>query len=377
MRYLQVSVLATLLLLSIAGIFPVDAAFAAGKKYYVYVACESEDEVDLVCFDGDKATVVKRIPVGVWPVEIEGPHGMAISPDGKYWFLSVAHGIPFGHVYKYTTGSDELMGRVELGLFPATMQISKATGLLYVVNFNLHGDHVPSTVSIVDPDAMEEIARVETGVMPHGSRLSPDGLKHYSVAMMDDMLYEIDALSFQVMRTLNVNKTAPAMSVQMGEMRGAMEHAGMQHGGKKAKPTWVYPHPDGSRVYVANNGSDEIVEVDLKAWHVTRRFATPPGPYNLEVSPDGKLLVATYKSDGSTGIWDLPAGKQLEKIANSRTVSHGVVISPDSRYAFVSVEGKGGEPGSLDVIDLNARRLISSTDVGKQAGGIAFWKIEE
>ena len=109
------------------------------KDYYVYCAAESEDEVALIRFDGKKAYVEKRIQVGVWPVEIEGPHGITISPEGDYWYLSMAHGTPYGHLYKYKTGTDEMVDRVELGLFPASMEISNSTGLLYVVNFNLHG----------------------------------------------------------------------------------------------------------------------------------------------------------------------------------------------------------------------------------------------
>lgn len=359
------------------------SAFAGAKTnaYYVYVACESEDEVALIRFDGKEATVAKKIPVGVWPVEIEGPHGLTISPDGKYWYLSMAHGIPFGHVYKYATGTDELIGRVELGLFPATMQISPATGLLYVVNFNLHGDHVPSSVSIVDPEALEEIDRVETGVMPHGSRVSPDGMKQYSVAMMDDKLFELDALSFEITRTLNVNKDAMVggshANMDHGEMKGAMDHSKMQHSANLAKPTWVYPHPDGKYLYVANNGAAEVIEIDVKDWKVTRRFETAPGPYNLEVSTDGKYLVVSYKTDGSTGVWDLKKGKELAKIPNSRKVTHGVTISPDNKYAFISVEGKGGEPGSVDIIDLTKRKLVAVAEVGKQAGGITFWKMAE
>lgn len=346
-------------------------AEAKGKKYYVYVAAESEDEVAVVKFEGETASVEKRISVGVWPVEIEGPHGMTISPDGQYWYLSMAHGKPYGHVYKFKTGTDEMIARVELDLFPATMQISPATGFLYVVNFNLHGDHVPSTVSIVDPESMEEIDRVTTGVMPHGSRLSPDGLSHYSVAMMSDELYEIDAMSFEVSRILNLAGESSANEHQMAGKET------MQHGMPKAKPTWVYPHPTQPQVYVANNGADEVVEVDLNDWKITRRFPTGKGPYNLEVSNDGKILVVSYKSEGSTGIWDLKKGKELAKIPNSRKVTHGVVISPDSRYAFVSVEGKGGEPGAVDVFDLKKLKHVATAEVGKQAGGISFWKMEE
>ena len=52
-------------------------------------------------------------------------------------------------------------------------------------------------------------------------------------------------------------------------------------------------------------------------------------------------------------------------------------MSPDSKYAFISVEGIGGEPGVVDVINLETFKLISSVNVGKQAGGIAFWKISD
>lgn len=154
-----------------------------------------------------------------------------------------------------------------------------------------------------------------------------------------------------------------------------MEHA---HENKRApKPTWVYPHPTKPFVYVANNGTNEVVEVNLETWAVTRRFPTSPGPYNLEVTPDGKKIVVTYKSDASTGIWDLQKNKELAKIPNSRKVTHGVVISPDSRYAFVSVEGKGGEPGAVDIFDLEKLKRVATAEVGKQAGGIAFWKMVE
>ena len=65
----------------------------------------------------------------------------------------------------------------------------------------------------------------------------------------------------------------------------------------------------------------------------------------------------------------------MKVIKNKRNVSHGVAISSDSKYAFISVEGVGGEPGTVDIINLETLNLISSVNTGKQAGGIAFWKI--
>ena len=344
----------------------------AARDYYIYVAAESEDEVALIHFDGKVATVLKEIPIGVWPLDIEGPHGLTVAPDGDYWFLAVAHGIPNGHVYKYSTGTDQWVGRVELKLFPATLEISRATGMLYVVNFNLHGEHLPSFVSVVDPETMIEIERIQTGVMPHGSRLSNDGLWHYSVAMMDAVLYEIDAVEFRVSRKLALGKNS---RMREHDMAGAMSNGASMDSMPKEKPTWVYPAPDDKHLYVVNNGTDEVLEVNVQDWKITRRFKTGRGPYNCEVSRDGKLLAVTYKSEGTTAIWDLRAGKELARIKNTRKVSHGVVISPDSRYAFVSVEGVGDQPGTVDVLDLRTFKLVTHADIGKQAGGIAFWKM--
>jgi hypothetical protein len=52
-----------------------------------------------------------------------------------------------------------------------------------------------------------------------------------------------------------------------------------------------------------------------------------------------------------------------------------VAVSPDSRYAFVSVEGVGAAPGRVDVFDLDALMRVASVDVGQQASGIAFWRM--
>ena len=357
-------------------IFIIGVSGLSAKDYYIYCTAESEDEVALIRFDGKTAHVEKRIPVGVWPVEIEGPHGITVSPDGNYWYLSMAHGIPFGYLYKYKTGTDEMVDRVELGLFPATMQISNATGLIYVVNFNLHGGHDEiGTVSIVDPDEMIEIDRVETGIMPHGSRLLNNGLKHYSVAMMSGKLYEIDAMTMELKRTLS---TAPnKMNDHSGHNMKQMKMDKMDHKMPPEKPTWVYPHPNDKLLYVVNNGTDNVVEIDVKKWSILRTFKTDKGPYNCEVSRDGKYLVVTYKGAAKTGVWDLKTGKEIAKLKNSRKVTHGVVISPDSRFAFVSVEGVGKQPGAVEVIDLQNLEIVAIAEIGKQAGGITFWKMTD
>ena len=329
-------------------------ARAITAPYTAYVACESSDEVHVVDFDGRAAILREVVEVGYQATEIEGPHGLTIGPEQKFWYCSIAHGKPFGLLYKYRVGSNELVGECELGMFPATMQVSELTGLLYVVNFNLHGRMLPSSVSIVDPDAMVEVARTVTGAMPHGSRLTSSGDLHYSCAMMSGELYEIDAVSFEVTRSMQLDIDRPK------------NHA------SAAKPTWISPHPAERRIYAALNGKDQIVEVDTEKWLIRRRFGTAAGPYNLDVTPDGQLLVATYKSAGEIGVWDLQSGREVKRLKSSRGVTHGVVVSRDSRFAFVTAESKNADPGTLDIVDLVAGEVVATVVVGLQAGGVAL-----
>jgi DNA-binding beta-propeller fold protein YncE len=141
-------------------------------------------------------------------------------------------------------------------------------------------------------------------------------------------------------------------------------------------PTWAQPSADGSKVYVACNKADRIVEIDAGRWEITRSFATGRGPYNLAVTPDGRLLIATLKQGGGVQIFDLASGQSVLTTKSSTTVTHGVAVSPDSRYAFVSNEAVGAAPGKVDVYDLRALTRVADVPVGQQAGGIAFWKME-
>ena len=324
------------------------------------------------------------------PVDIDGPHGIAISPDKQFYYVSLAHGRPFGSVWKYSAKDDRVVGQTTLGLFPATMDISADGSLLFVVNFNLHGDMVPSSVSVVATEPMLELARIQTCAMPHGSRLNPQGTKHYSACMMDDLLVEIDTHTLKVSRhflltkgkEMGMNGPPGAPSAKAAEMAGMSGMKQVDRGGHgmeppkpgdvSCSPTWAQPSVDGSSLFVACNKSSEIVEIDAAKWSVRRRIPARPGVYNLTVTKDGTRLLSTNKRDQSVSIFDLKSGRELARIPTRRKVLHGVVVSPDDRYAFVSVEGIGSEPGTVEVIDLTTLKTVATVDVPEEAAGIDF-----
>lgn len=376
------------------------AAAPPTSDYWVYVGAESADLIHRIRFGPAGMVVERSIQVGELPAEMEGPHGLQISRDGKYLHMTTGHGFPDGKYWRYALGPDTLVGPgVLLGNFPASIDVTPDGLFSFSGNFNLHGDMVPSSVSVVDTRTFSEVARIVTCTMPHGSRFDPSGLFHYHSCMMDDQLVEIDAQKFQVSRRFSLakGKEGPLPIDGDGMLAMWIEGAERVSGGKTSdpadvgyaamgemkhamapnscSPTWAQPSADGKTVFVACNKSDEIVEVDRASWSVARRFKTGRGPYNLAVTADGALLVATLKPGSMVEVFDLKSGKSLAQMKTSTTLAHGVVLSPDSRYAFVSSEGVGSAPGKVDVFDLKALAKVGTVDVGQQASGIAFWKM--
>jgi DNA-binding beta-propeller fold protein YncE len=200
---------------------------------------------------------------------------------------------------------------------------------------------------------------------------------------MDDMLIELNTNTFEVSRhfMLAAGKEH-GMAGPPGAMGGHGGHAGGSHDSAtmrmpevQCSPTWAQPSHDGQRIYVACNKSNEIVDVDFRTWKVNRRIPAGNGVYNLAVTSDGKLLIATNKRGQSVSLYDVASGKEVAKLATRRRVVHGAIVSPDNRYAFITVEGQGSEPGTLEVIDLTALKLVAAVDLGQQAAGIDFFKM--
>jgi DNA-binding beta-propeller fold protein YncE len=373
--WLAVVCLASTLFTSAQDVAP--AVEPPKQDYLVYVVCESADKIVLLRFGPKGLQIENQTRTGLMPTDINGPHGIAVSPDKQHFYVSEGHGRPDGSVWKYRAGSNELIKYTSLGMFPATTDITPDGNFIFVANANFHGDMVPSSISVVATDQMIEVKRITTCTMPHGSRLNRAGTKHYSACMMDDMLVEIDATKFAVSRYFEL---APGKEMGMSGVpypASGTDHqmAGMGNHKPTCTPTWAQPSNDGSVVYVACNQTNDIVAINTADWKLARRFPAGNGVYNLAMTKDGRLI-ATNKRGQSVSVFDPVSGKELANIPTKRKVVHGAVVSPDDRYAFISVEGVGEEPGTVEVIDLGALKTVATIDVGPQAAGIDFWKTE-
>jgi len=328
---------------------------APTQNYWAYVGAESADRIYRIRFGPAGTSVEKTIDIGELSAEMEGPHGLQISRDGKFLYMTTGHGTPDGKYWRYALGPDTLVGPgIFLGNFPASIDVTPDGDYTFSANFNLHGDMVPSTVSVVHTPTSTEIARIVTCTMPHGSRISADGRRQYSTCMMDDQLVEIDAVNFAVARRFGLakGKEGPIKVTAATSMAG-MDHAhmagmttpgakpavdpaqvgagGMKHemAANSCSPTWAQPSPDNKTVFVACNKSDDIIQIDVKTWKLLRHMKTGRGVYNLAITPDNKLMVATLKQGSAVEIFDIASGQSLCKFqrpTTSRTASPSATI---------------------------------------------------
>lgn len=343
----------------------------AEPNYRVGVVSESGDVATWFRPLGDSLVVDRVVPVGIMPTDIDGPHNITGAPDGKSYYVTIAHGTPFGSLWKLDARRDSLLGRAQVELFPTTISLTPDGQFAFVANSDFHGDH-PRTnvVSVVHTPTMNKITDIPACDMPHGVKVNHAGTRIYVSCMHSDEILQLDVATFGIARRAKTGE-GHAMAMTGPGHHGPSAPAPAPAGaGKECSPTFVSVSPDDSRLYIACNYGNSV-----QVWDAARliRIAEIPvgkGAYNVEPAPDGKLIVVTNKKDQSVSLVDAGKLKEVARIPTRKKIVHGVAFSPDGRLAYISTESIGADPGSVDVIDLAARKLVASIPVPGQPTGI-------
>jgi YVTN family beta-propeller protein len=174
---------------------------------------------------------------------------------------------------------------------------TRSTNLLLVAN---QGD---KAISLIDPDAGHEVARVPTkGIRAHEVAVSPDGQMAYLPIYGDS----------------GVGK----------------------------------PGTDGSTI--------EIVDLEKQAVVSTIDLGHGVRPHCAKFGPDG-LLYVSAELDNALDVFDVRQQKLVGSIPTGQAESHMFVISQDGHRAYTSNVGVG----TVSVLDLVARKTIKVIPVSK------------
>ncbi|HTJ79481.1 MAG TPA: beta-propeller fold lactonase family protein [Rariglobus sp.] len=99
-------------------------------------------------------------------------------------------------------------------------------------------------------------------------------------------------------------------------------------------------------------------------------IAMTSGGFSLNAASTGLLLV-TNKGNHTLSIIDPEAGKEIAAIAEDGTTGHEVIAGPEGKFAYVPIYGNSGVGGKgtdgqlIRVIDLDAKKISETIDLGK------------
>ena len=341
-------------------------ALPVHPDYHILVASEAGDIVTELSWNGTALAVAKVIPVGIMPADIDGPHNVTATADGSAWYVTIAHGTPYGSLWKLQAGTDSLLGRAQVEMFPTTIALTPDGALAFVANSDFHGDHPRvNVVTIVQTATMTPITNLPACDMPHGVKVNHAGSAVYVSCMNSDEILEIDRQSLRIRRR---HKTGEGI----GHTSGPPIHGTSAASGHDCSPTFVSVSPDDRRLYVACNHGNTLQVLDAATLELVKEIPVGAGAYNVEPSPDGRWMIVTNKKAQSVSLIDAATLTEVARIPTSKPLPHGVAFSPDRDWAFISAESVGADPGAVDVIDLNSRTRVASIAVPRQPTGITI-----
>ena len=318
----------------------------------VYVAVAVSDEV--LRFDPETGALLSRISLDPRPSESDEPHGLAIAPDGRHWYATLAHGDPT--LSKYERPADRRVGRGRLSSAGAArVEIDRTGEFAFVADYDRARPGEAGEVLAVRLYDLEVVARSRACPGPHHAIQNPVSGQ---VAVACSLGDEIVLLS----------------SPGLGEIdRFPLDAEPGEAGLPRFKPLNLAWSPDGDRLYVALHLADRVRVFDPDGT-IVGDVVTGRRPAQIALSQDGGTLVVANRGDGTLSLIDTATLQERSRVELGAAHPHGIVLDGSGSRAFVTCEGTPKVPGRLVAVELGSDPPVVtwSVETGSVPLGVAW-----
>lgn len=288
------------------------------------------------------------------------------------------------------------LATVHTGRAPHEVAISRDGRWALVTNYGTR-DAPGNTITVIDVDARAVARTIELSEIrrPHGMVFLPGDSVVAVTAEMNRAVAMVDFRTGKTLRSLPTSGRAPHIVASSSDGRRLV--AGNIGDGTIAvlspmtndtarivkvgrQPEGVAITPDGARAWAGSNQDSIVVVVSLDRGQPIDTIRGFGLPYRLAVSPDGKTVVVTDPVKATVRVFDESTRRQRWSIAISAdslvataevkgsASPEGVAISRDSRWAYVTLQGRN----RAIAIDLERGVIASRGVTGVWSDGIGF-----
>jgi YVTN family beta-propeller protein len=244
---------------------------------------------------------------------------------------------------------------------------------LGVLGVALVADARPPTIEV------QEVA--ETGIMPKGASISPDGTRFYVTNFGQENLRNItvyDAQTLKLMDTINVpgivvesvlspdGDTIYASNFERGtvmfiDVATKKIRTEVKTG---SHPKVLALSREGDMLYAANWTGNSVTQIDTRAARVVRTLPAGMHPRGMAVTSSGTLFIANF---GGASI-EVYGGEDnaLHHVLPACAVPRHLALSPDETMLFISCF----HDSALHVLDVATERITHRVPIGSSPKSI-------
>lgn len=318
----------------------------------MYVAVAVSDEV--LRFDPRSGALLSRVSLDPRPSESDEPHGVAVAPDGRTWYVTLAHGDPT--LSKFERRGDRGVGRVRLGSAGAArVEIDSNGDFGFVADYDRSRPGADGEVLAVRLHDLAVTARHRVCPGPHQAVPSPVSGRIAVACSLGDEIALLAGPGLEPVGRFPVDPEPGAP------------------GQPRFKPLNLAWSPDGTRLYVAMHLVDRVRVFDPSG-AIVADVPTGSHPAQIALTPDGRTLVAANRGDRTVSIIDAVTLRETDRLDVGVEHPHGVALDGSGSRAYVTCEGTPSEPGRLVAVDLDgdAAAVAWSVETGSVPLGVAW-----
>ncbi len=271
----------------------------------------------IAVLDTSTNQVLSRIPVPT------GPHGLVITPDGR-WVYASSDGDSKVSVIDTTT--DKIVDTIEVGKSPHGLATTPDGGLVLAAVFGA------SQLVMIDTHTNAIIYQISVP-SPHNIAISPDGQTAYIASQL---------ASAPSLAIFDFNKLALTGSVPLTKVPRALNFS-----------------PDGKALYFTQAGVDAVQVLDPATNQIQAQIAVGASPHHPLFTPDGQSALVVSQGPGTLSMID-PKSSTVSKVVQVGKMPHWIAVNPQGTTAWVTNEASN----DVSVVDLATGTVTATLPIG-------------